>query len=430
MLFRSYRRQKGVTLLEILVAMVVMTIGLFMVYQIFPMGFATSLRSRNKTIATQLAQQKLEEILQSRQEVECLYHKSGGVDQCKYRPLQIYTGGIANSLPNESIYFGSDFDCRFYYSIPGTTRGTTVGHFDSGVLDDPASWTPFDPPMNNFWWHVQVIPVIDPAANYAAYDPTTDRGSLYRDWGCLSQVVVRVRGPVDNIGQDIARTGTAKRLSGPTSPRIPVEVVLSTFVGNKFLPSTEFDAASWGIFVDESQKEYFKRVMVKNIRNFPFFNRLTNEEMNDLSIIFYEDKASGNVTPVPGHEPYVYDSSSHTYSGDANKYKLDNVVIEQWDTVTNHSLYQTNRLLSVEPDDPWGNPVVSQIKGYMYFARPLYYNGSLTSNPSNPNSTNINDQSMLEKDSANKLWLRGAVSDSTHTRFRYRVFLYVNIPRF
>ena len=54
--------QKGVTLVEIMVALVIFGIGMVMAMRTLPMGSQKTTESRNITIAMNLAQEKLEEL--------------------------------------------------------------------------------------------------------------------------------------------------------------------------------------------------------------------------------------------------------------------------------------------------------------------------------------------------------------------------------
>ncbi len=61
-LLRCIRNQKGISLIEILVAMVIFVTGILIVLQIFPGGFSTVRQTEYATIANRLAQSELERI--------------------------------------------------------------------------------------------------------------------------------------------------------------------------------------------------------------------------------------------------------------------------------------------------------------------------------------------------------------------------------
>lgn len=60
---RDRRTQKGFTLLEILAALAVLAIGLVSVLSLFPMGFQSTKRAAETSVASLYGQQKLESIL-------------------------------------------------------------------------------------------------------------------------------------------------------------------------------------------------------------------------------------------------------------------------------------------------------------------------------------------------------------------------------
>lgn len=60
---RSRRGQPGVTLVEILMALAVLSLVLVSVLQVIPLGFVANIKGRNRAICTQIAQQRLEMIL-------------------------------------------------------------------------------------------------------------------------------------------------------------------------------------------------------------------------------------------------------------------------------------------------------------------------------------------------------------------------------
>lgn len=422
--FIKGNRQGGVTLIEILVAMVVMTIGLFMVYQIFPMGFATSYRSKNKTIATQLAQQKMEQILRSEEEVECRYNSTDGASYCRYRPPKI---------DSDEAFYGTDFDCRYYYGIPGTNRCATFDHYDKGVYDSADSWTAFDPPYDDFWWYVEVIPVLDPAANYDNYEEGTDRISLFRDYGALSRITVRVRGPIDSMSDELDRIDEmGDRRTGLTK-RIPTEVVISTFVANKYIPTTEIDIDSTNSLAQGEPWDTIDDpdvIIVDNIRNFPFYNVLSKEEKTDKSLVFQVNETTGDFDYPDGETDEPTDTDHD--EDHANLYRLDNIIIEKWyagddgsfdgpdddSDGDEYKLYQTNKITRMEPVNPYedlDSTGSTEISGYMYLAQPLYYNGS------------YDDWTMVSRETYADILMLCHPDDVD--KYKFRVFLFVNIPK-
>lgn len=58
-----WRNEKGASVVEIMVALVIFGIGLVAAVRMLPESNAKSTRSRNKTVAVNLAQEKMEELL-------------------------------------------------------------------------------------------------------------------------------------------------------------------------------------------------------------------------------------------------------------------------------------------------------------------------------------------------------------------------------
>lgn len=124
------KKKKGVTLIEILIAMTVLVIGVFAIYQIFPMGFINSFKSKVRSVATFLAAQKMEEVLSGRAELHCL---SEAGRTCKNIPVE--TGD--DPSPG---YYNSSYDCRYYYDSVGPGRGSILEYYDTGPVDNGSSW--------------------------------------------------------------------------------------------------------------------------------------------------------------------------------------------------------------------------------------------------------------------------------------------------
>ena len=53
---RRHNRRAGSTLVEILVAMVILAVGIMTVVRLFPVGFGIITGAENRTVATKLAQ--------------------------------------------------------------------------------------------------------------------------------------------------------------------------------------------------------------------------------------------------------------------------------------------------------------------------------------------------------------------------------------
>ncbi|MGO8673067.1 MAG: prepilin-type N-terminal cleavage/methylation domain-containing protein, partial [Capsulimonadaceae bacterium] len=57
---KSKNRQRGLTLIEILIVLIILVIGILYVIRLFPAGFAIQRESRNTTAASRFAQQAIE----------------------------------------------------------------------------------------------------------------------------------------------------------------------------------------------------------------------------------------------------------------------------------------------------------------------------------------------------------------------------------
>lgn len=380
---KSRKRRSGVTLLEILVAMVVLTGGLFMVYNIFPKGFAASYRSRNKTISTQLAQQVLEDVLQTRYEVDCKY------PNCLYVPPAVSIDSSCTQWNSNYTheFSAASFNCGKYYSLPGhygapgTVRCGTMGHLDTGDVSDPTTWQSFtDNPM--FWYTIKVVPVVDPYSNHAAW-AAGDRITLYRDFGSCSRVVVRVRGPIENMSN-----WSALMAAGGT--KLPSEVALTTFVASKVVAHTAVRVNETNVNIANVQNtdnddyswnypEKATHILVDDIRNFTFFNHLTQAERNKSWV--YEVDESGTITNNSIQQrPNGANQDTTTapyYVG--NGKGIDNVVIVRQDSVdgswyngNDRFLVQTNKVVSLVPDNS-ASATGATVPGMMVFDQPLYY---------------------------------------------------------
>lgn len=392
----------GVTLIEILVAMSILTVGLFMVYNVFPMGFAVSYRTKNHTIATQLAQQKLEELITNKRIATCRKDTTTG---CLVRPLEPNP-----SNPDYDMFF----DCRKFYGGEFNTNSNKVqdatycGAY-SGPIDSPTSWqafpNPTSDPNNIYWYHIDVTRAIDPAQKY-------------RSTGNLIRLTVTVRGPIADMNQwDLLTTAKGQRL--------PAEVYLVTYVTNsasknlnavnidnsynetfrdgkfrnglfdnqKGMPAPNYDFFTDDTDDDTGQKKYNGRMIrVSNIRNFSMFSHNLNvDEKQDRGQVKYYEKY---VPPDPdypsGHPLYNLliprDVALTVRAG--NYYGLDNVLI-----VRNTKVYmrdpldpsdrilireinvtQTNKIMTIRPCSSVVNNIESteNIPGFLVLNEPLF----------------------------------------------------------
>ena len=334
---KKMKPQKGVTLMEVLVAMVILSIGLYMTYTTFPLGFSASYRSKNRTIATELAQQKMEDILNNREPIECYHHETNA--DCRCLPPDV----------NDTSYNYDNltYDCRYFYGGKrenGIVKNSTYCAYHMGTKDD-INWKPFPSPNNMWWYHIDVTPVIDPAKKY-------------RSMGDLMKITVSIRGPFIKDSDFTSWDSITKK-----GPRGFVEVVFSTLQTNKFLGAanvTGIKSGSNGYVLN-----------VDNIRNFTVINKdsLTHEELNDPSkITLY-----GRNTTYGGY------LMMNEQGG--NFYNLDNVEIVRRSPYNNISgndiiiqASMTNKVIYIDVGANPPNPDTTvKIPGEMTLLTPLYY---------------------------------------------------------
>jgi len=347
---KDKKKISGVTLIEILVAMVILGIGLYMVYNTFPLGFIASIRSKNRTIASELAQKKLEEIINNRVPVSCYHDETGS--PCRSQPLEgDYT------TPD----YGASFDCRFLYGGPlsnSKVQNGTFGGYHMGTTD-PGNWircsTNPQESAYNFWYHIGVTPVVDPCQKY-------------RSTGDLQRIIVSVRGPIDDMNDWQIQT-TSRRDS---RFRGPIEVIISTLKANKFLACTtidrnyRIDESHLGVGPDGLETSVF--IGVYNVRNFTMFNKhaLSQEELMDRPKVTYLGMKNES-----GEQRYMF----VTKQG-GNFYGLDNVKITRSDTNTGKvdliRTDMTNKILRIVPDISINPETNRHIPGKIRLLYPLY----------------------------------------------------------
>ncbi|MDQ7823009.1 MAG: hypothetical protein RDV48_09470 [Candidatus Eremiobacteraeota bacterium] len=158
--------EKGVTLLELLVAMIVMLIGLFVVFNLFPRAFAIAYKSRAREIAFQLARTKIERIFA---QSVAPGDTNLGAEFC-----DTFNGtGASNSHAATSYASTTDYDTLFsIYStdIASMTPSSDYRAFESAYYSEvPAS--------DAFKYRAEVISVSDPHLIYS--DTITRRITIY-----------------------------------------------------------------------------------------------------------------------------------------------------------------------------------------------------------------------------------------------------------
>ncbi|HXE71656.1 MAG TPA: prepilin-type N-terminal cleavage/methylation domain-containing protein [Candidatus Nitrosotenuis sp.] len=188
---RAIFSPRGVTLLEILVAVAILAIGAVTVFQVFPMGFAASAKAKYRSIAYELAQKKLEEVR------------------------------------NAALFGGTTSDPDAYWGDIGAPDPNNSG--DDVVVNTDGQWVAFDSPYSNYYYDVECVPVIDPDMNYKEYMFDEENGSGYRGFATMWRITVTVYGPFEQESD----------MSIPAATRQAVKVQLVTYVANKVLGEAE-----------------------------------------------------------------------------------------------------------------------------------------------------------------------------------------------
>ncbi|MCD4784603.1 MAG: prepilin-type N-terminal cleavage/methylation domain-containing protein [Candidatus Eremiobacteraeota bacterium] len=391
----------GVTLIEILVSMVILSVGLFMVYNIFPMGFAASYRSKNRTIATQLAQETIESVIHNKTDkfVPALSGFNDGATHC-----QLQTGGTCRFRPLEDNYnspdYTSSFDCRYFFGgdvIGGKVQDATYCKYHSGLIGVATNWNRYsddsDSPFWLFWYQIAVTPMTDPAQKF-------------RNVGNMCRITVTVRGPVADMNDwdtlinppDLNTPVGQNRDSGMgRKSKLPTEVALSTVIANKYIPFTTIDTtyspSNWhnGVYDDasgsigwydptDSKCQNGRTIRLNNVRNFSMFYNLalSPDEKKDRSKVEYHEYMDYDRNGTVGdHED---DREIHMVNQGGNFYGLDNILIVRNMKVTDSSgrLYrdiyvsQTNKIMLITPDTTVNPETTAEIPGSITLYDRLY----------------------------------------------------------
>lgn len=404
------KRTLGVTLIEILVSMVILSVGLFMVYNIFPMGFAASYRSKNRTIATQLAQETIESIIHNKTDKFVDPAFNDGACHC-----QLQTGGTCRFRPLEDNYnapdYTSSYDCRYYFGgevIGGKVQDATYCKYNSGLIGVATNWNRYSEdsgsPFWMFWYQIAVTPMTDPSQKF-------------RSVGNLCRITVTVRGPVAKMEDwdtaidppDLQQPVGQNRDPGlGRKSKLPTEVALSTVIANKYIPlttiSTTYNQPNWhnGVYDDGSGSIGWhdpndtrwgngRKIRINNVRNFTMFYNLalSPDEKRDRSKVEYHEYIDSDRNGTVGDNPE--DKEIHIVERGGNFYGLDNVLIvknmqvRDSSGITYRDIYvsQTNKIMLITPDKTVNPEVTSEIPGSITLYSRLY----VDENDSLPNTT-------------------------------------------
>jgi prepilin-type N-terminal cleavage/methylation domain-containing protein len=145
------RRQKGFTLIEVMISMVVMTVGLVSLLGVFVLAMASTQSSDQNAIAKQLANEALEGILTARETSNVTWTQiantgSGGI---------FLSGFVPINLPGADGIIGTADDAAAgpqVLTMPGPD-----GIF--GTADDVSL------PLTNYQRQIVIVPATDPSGN-------------------------------------------------------------------------------------------------------------------------------------------------------------------------------------------------------------------------------------------------------------------------
>ncbi len=213
--------RRGVTLLEILVAVAVLAFALSAIFQIFPMGFSASARASYTATAYELAGKKMEELRSTR-----IF--GGDPDPSK-------ANTNADTYAHFGLHVNHDDATRSWRNFSGTNPSsvadTSAYYFpDTNGVYKPFSTDGYDV-ESKYFYKVELVPqcdVIQKSGNFpTCYEGTaTTSTSKWLGFCDAYRATVTVRGPVRSAAnaQDDAWTHYKKAA---------VEVTLSTLIANK-----------------------------------------------------------------------------------------------------------------------------------------------------------------------------------------------------
>lgn len=130
--------ERGFTLIEVMVAIVLMTIGLLAVANVIPGGLAMSLYGKDQTTATSLAQQKIDYYKnQTPATIQTLVGNYGKATPNPPFPLTEYFDQNANPTTQAAAYFTRDVQIQYW---PWVSTSSVF------VLPTPTSTAPYSAP--------------------------------------------------------------------------------------------------------------------------------------------------------------------------------------------------------------------------------------------------------------------------------------------
>lgn len=313
-------RPRGVTLLEILVAVAVLGVGLATIFQIFPMGFAASAKSAATTLAFELASQKLEEIRNN--------HLFGGIPgTASADDLYFYWGNKEAPNPDKSAF----------------TEVNTNGQY--------RAFSTTSVPEKNYFYRVDCLPVIDPARKYAEfpYTVSTSSGNLSRGFATMYRISVTVRGPL----QSLAEAADDQWQNNALLKKGAVQVQLATYVANKALgdallqcePGMGRNAKFLPVARDTTDDSNIIHVLGIG-QDYPFPENFTVFQAGGLSDPERMDTGPTIYDPATGRSADVVNGM--------NRYGLDNVLIFE-SAGPGRYIAESNKIIAIYAPDEVGN---------------------------------------------------------------------------
>lgn len=336
----AQRRCRGVTLLEILVAIAILAVGISAVMQVFPMGYAASNKSTAQVMAYELAARRLEEARSA--------HLFGGIpsnnDVDRYR----YWGNMNAPNPDGNV----------------AKEVNTAGRF--------VAFDNVQAPEDKFFYRVECLPVVDTCAKYLEFpfesdDPgysITNVAENFRGFATMYRITVTVRGPLASAEQ-------AADANWHNYNRAAVEANLSTMFANRslgdcLLAEEKRLRKQIGAQQKWNVEENGRFLYVKGFSNdYPYpedfsvlyKTRLALEEETDSGPTVVGNDGSGNMAALPrnvmgmrgGVEQRVY---GDYFTGEGlNRLGLDNIVIfrEVVGTTPTEYIAETNKLIGIHP---------------------------------------------------------------------------------
>lgn len=114
---------KGFTLLEAIIAILILTVGLVAILQVFPIGFGMEISNRRETLGTMLGQEKIEEI-----------------NSKSYRDIEVITQ-IEDPLPSPFEKFSRETKVNYVdANLQTTTTDTGLKKIEVKVSWDSPLW--------------------------------------------------------------------------------------------------------------------------------------------------------------------------------------------------------------------------------------------------------------------------------------------------